>query len=117
MRTWLLISIGGMALILCACSDTFLVYKKGHGYFLGSDSTGKYQLLCESGDMEKVLEDTHLSKETKDSLYKFNCSAERSGAKIEQIYASMTVEQRKDIRNAFIKNGYEVNHGPECCGQ
>ncbi len=116
MRTWLLISIAGMALILCACTDTFLVYKQGKGYFLGSDSTGKYALLCSSGDMEKVLADTQLSKEMKDSLYKYNCSTERSGKKITEIYASMTVEQRKDIRTAFKNNGYEINHGPECCG-
>lgn len=116
MNTWLLISIAGMALLTGACSDTFLVYKQGHGYFLGSDSTGKYALLCTSGDMEKVLADTHLNKEMKDSLYKYNCSAERSGEKTTQIYTAMTSEQRKDIRTAFKKNGYEINHGSECCG-
>ena len=108
--------MAGVALFAGACSDTFLVYKQGKGYFLGSDSRGKYNLLCSSGDLEKVLADTHLSKEMKDSLYKYNCSTERSGEKITEIYTSMTAEQRKDIRTAFVKNGYEINHGAECCG-
>ena len=116
MKTGLLICIAGMTLLTGACTDTFLVYKQGKGYFLGSNSSGKYTLLCKSGDMEKVLADTHLSKEMKDNLYKYNCSSERSGEKITEIYASMTPEQRKDIRTAFIKNGYEINHGQECCG-
>jgi acetyl/propionyl-CoA carboxylase alpha subunit len=66
--------------------------------------------------MEKILADTHLNKEMKDSLYASNCSAGRSREKIIEIYESMTAEQRKDIRTAFTKNGYEVNHGSECCG-
>ncbi len=115
MKTWFLIGIAGVALLTVACSDTFLVFKKGKGYFLGSNSPGKYELLCVSGDMEKVLADTTLSRELKDSLYKYNCSAERSGKKIKEVYASMTTEQRKDIRTAFVKNGYEINHGSECC--
>jgi hypothetical protein len=116
MKIWILIILAGFAMIAGACSDTFLVYKQGKGYFLGSNSSGKYELLCASGDMEKVLADTHLSAEMKDSLYKYNCSAERSGEKIQEIYLSMNAEQRKDIRTAFKKNGYEINHGPECCG-
>ena len=38
MRAWLFISIAGMAMILCTCTDTFLVYKKGKGYFLGTNA-------------------------------------------------------------------------------
>lgn len=116
MKIWTFITFAGIAMIASACTDTFLVYKQGKGYFLGSDSSGKYELLCKSGDLEKVLGDTQLSKEMKDSLYKYNCSTERSGEKITQIYASMTSKERKDIRTAFKKNGYEINHGSECCG-
>ena len=116
MKTWILITAVSMAMVAGACTDTFLVYKQGKGYFLGSDSAGKYELLCTSGDMEKVLADTQLSAEMKDSLYKYNCSEERSGEKITEIYLAMNAEQRKDIRTAFKKNGYEINHGSECCG-
>jgi hypothetical protein len=112
MRTWLFISIVVMAFLTGACTDTFLVYKDGHGYFVGSNSKAKYDLLCASGDMEKVLETSNLSKEMKDSLYQYSCSAERSGDRVKEIYASMTAAQRKDIRSAFRKNGYEINSLP-----
>ncbi len=111
MKTWSFISIAGVALLAGACTSTFLVGKDGHAYFLGSNSKAKYNMLCASGDLEKVLAATHLSEEMKDSLYRYNCSTERSGAKIKQIYASMTVEQRKDIKGAFRKNGYDINLG------
>ncbi len=109
MKTWFFISIVGMALIAGACTSTFLVSKGGHTYFLGSSSKTKYALLCASGDIAKILAATNLSKDMKDDLYKYNCSAERSGEKIKQIYATMTPVQRKDIRNAFKDNGYTIN--------
>ena len=110
MKSCFFISIAGMAIILSACTDTFLVGKGRTGYFFGASNNAKYSMLCESGDLQQVLSDSHLSQERKDTIYKYNCSAERSGAKVKQLYASMTVEERKDIKNAFRKNGYEINH-------
>ena len=109
MRTWLFISIVGMVIITGACTDTFLLGKGRAGYFYGSKSNAIFEMLCASGDLEKVLLATNLSQEMKDALYKYNCSAERSGVRVKQLYASMTVAERKDIKNAFRKNGYEIN--------
>lgn len=103
-------------MICGACADTFLVHKDGNGYFLGSKSKAAYEMLCVSGDFEKVLAATHLSKEMKDTLYQYNCSAERSSDKVKEIYASMTREQRKDVKKAFNMNGYDINYMP-CCGE
>jgi len=109
-KTGFLIVIAGISLLAGACTDTFLVLKGGHAYFVGSNSNAKYNMLCTSGDLKDVLDSSHLSREIKDNLYKYSCSAERSGDKVRQLYASMTVEERKDIKNAFRKNGYEINH-------
>jgi hypothetical protein len=68
-------------------------------------------MLCASGDLLKVLEATHLSKEMKDSFYQYNCSDERSSDKVKELFSSMTSEQRKDIRTAFKEKGYSVNGG------
>ena len=110
MKAWLIIMIVGIALLTSACSSTFMLGKDGRGYFYGSNSHAIYEMLCTSGDLEKVLAATHLSEEMKGTIYKYNCSAERSGDKVKQIYASMTVKERKDIKIAFKKNGYEINH-------
>ena len=109
MKNWSFIVIAGMVLITGACSETFLVYKGGKSYFLDGSSKTKYDLLCVSGDMNKILSDTHLKAETKDNLYKSNCSDERSIDKVRQLYSSLTVEQRKDIKRAFRMNGYDIN--------
>lgn len=112
MRIWLLLGIAGMILITGACTPMFLISKEGsekRGRFLGSKTA--YEMLCASGDLLKVLESTHFSQEMKESFYLYNCSAERSSDKLKQLYASMTSEQRKDIRTAFKKNGYLINSG------
>jgi len=109
MRKGFLMILAGITLVLSACTSTFLVYKDGRGYFVGGDSKAKYDMLCASGDLDKILADTHLDAATKDSLNKYNCSEERSSEKVKQLYASFTVEQRKDIKGAFRKNGYEIN--------
>ena len=109
MKIWFFMMMAGMILISGACTDTFMVSKRGEIYSLGGNSKAKYNLLCESGDMEKVLLTSHLDKEIKDALYQYTCSESRSGEKVRQIYASMTPEQRKDIKNAFRKNGYTIN--------
>lgn len=95
--------------LVAACGSTFVVSKDGKGYYLGSGSTSAYTLLCETGDLKKVLTDTRLAQGMKDDLYGANCSGERSKEKVKRIYASLSPEQRKDLRLAFKKNGYEVN--------
>jgi len=101
-----------MVLIVGACTPVFMVGKgEKRGVFLGRGSKAMYDMLCASGDLVKVLEATQLSNEMKDNLYKYNCSAERSGEKVKQLFVSMTPEQRKDIRTAFKKQGYSINGG------
>ncbi len=112
MKTWVLIGIAGAVLIAGACTPMFMVGKgERRGGFLGSNSKAMYEMLCASGDLEKVLAATQLSNEMKDAFYRYNCSAERSSDKIRQLYASMTSEQRKDIRTAFKEKGYSINGG------
>lgn len=109
MKFLFFISIAVMAFMTSACARTFLIGQYGSNYFLGDTSDGMYKMLCASGDLEKVLLASHLSQDKKDALYKYNCSAERSGKKIRQIYASMTVAERDDIKDAFKNNGFAVN--------
>jgi hypothetical protein len=114
MKPFLIIYLASFLLITSACTSTFLVYKEGKGAtFLESSSKGKYDLLCASGDLAKVLADSHLEPAMKSSLYRYNCSpTERSSAKFKQVFSTMTVAQRKDIKSAFRKNGYAINKLP-----
>ena len=93
------------------CSSTFSIAKEGgRSYFFGSRDQGFYTMMCESGDLTRILNDTSLQVEIKNALYKGNCSADRSSEKVKEIYASLTAEQRKELRLAFKKHGYEVNY-------
>ena len=112
MKTGLFMAIAGMVLVTGACAPMFLVGKgEGRGVFLGRDSKKVYDMMCTSGELNKVLASTHFNKEMKDAFYKYNCSEERSDKKLKKLYASMTREERKDIKNAFKVNGYSVNGG------
>ena len=114
MKTLLFMAFAGMVLVVGACTPMFMVGKGGsekRGIFFGSTSKEMYDLMCATGGLEKVLKATHLSKEMKDAFYKYNCSAERSGQKLRELYASMTVAEGKDIKTAFKKNGYSINGG------
>jgi hypothetical protein len=108
MKKWLMI-IAGMAAFAAGCSSTFLMVKNGSGYMLGSESKEVYHMLCESGDLQKILAEAELRQQEKDDLYKYNCSPERSRDKVKQVFASMVPAERKALRLAFKSNGYEIN--------
>lgn len=112
MRTWFLIGIVGIVCFVSACSSTFTLAKNPRGAHLHGNSKDKYDMLCASGDLKKVLASSQLSKEIKDDLYKYNCSDERSGKKVKQIYDSMTAQERLALKNAFRKEGYTINYRP-----
>lgn len=101
--------IAGMAVFATGCSSTFLMVKNGSGYMLGSESKEVYHMLCESGDLQKILAEAELRQQEKDDLYKYNCSPERSRDKVKQVFASMVPAERKSLRLAFKSNGYEIN--------
>lgn len=98
--------------VIGGCSSTFTVGKDGRRYFFGSKADELHKMLCESGDLKRILDDTSLQKEIKGVLYKESCSFERSGERVKEIYASLSAEQRKDLRTAFKRHGYEINHMP-----
>jgi hypothetical protein len=48
----------------------------------------------------------------KDRLYRYNCGTDRSSSKVKQLHASLTPEQRKELRTSFKNNGYDINYIP-----
>ena len=97
---------------ISACTDTFLVSKDGKGYFVGSKSKNLHRMLCDSGDLKNIIADTHLSQDLKADLYRYNCTPEKSGKKVREMYVAMSPVQRKDLRTAFRRNGYDINYMP-----
>lgn len=109
-RVMLLLAVCA-ALVLGACASTFLVSKDCRTYYFGSPEEGPYKMLCASGDFKKVLDDSTLPQVIKDSLYKAQC-LDRSKESVKKIYASLTDDQKEDLKFSFQKHGYYVNYKP-----
>ena len=98
------------SIALQACASTFVASKDGKGYYVGNSSNAAYRMFCESGDMQRILAaTTTIGQDKKNDLYSSNCGPDRSNEKVRNIYTSMTAEQRRDLRQAFKKNGYDIN--------
>jgi hypothetical protein len=98
------------ALFFSACSSTFVVSKGGKGYYLGNGSNAAYTMFCSSGDLDKILAGTQLSRDMRDNLYQVNCGPDRSSEKVRQVYASLTPDLRKELRKSFRDHGYDINY-------
>lgn len=96
-------------LVAAACSSTLRVSKEGRTATLGSRADTGYKMLCESGELQRVLLDAPLTPELKDALTHCLCSAERSPEKAKRLYSSMTDEQQKDLRQSFKRSGYDLS--------
>lgn len=101
--------IVAIALIAAGCASTFVASKDGKGYHLGSSSNAAYEMFCQSGDLQRILSGTTFDEQLKKSLYQYNCGPERSSSKVKEVFSSMTPAQRKELRQAFKKNGYDIN--------
>lgn len=99
-----------MVLVVGGCAqNTFVITKHGKSYFFGSAREGFHQMLCESGELQRVLADTHLPAEQKENLYKYNC-LEQSKDRVRQVYAALSAPQRRELRLAFQLHGYDINY-------
>ncbi len=98
-------------LLLGGCTSTFLISKDCKTYFFGNREEGPYKMLCASGDFKKILDGAALPQDIKDSLYKAQC-VDRSEEGVKKIFASLTREQKDDLKFSFQLHGYYVNYKP-----
>jgi len=113
MNRMLVTTFAAAALLAVGCSSTFLVSKNGYGYFLESNAKSLQTMLCDSGDLQKILSDTHLAKDVKENFYRFNCTAERSGEKVKQLFTAGVQEQRLRRQLPALLRQAPVTSGPD----
>lgn len=105
------ISVFFLALFFPGCTQTFLVTRDCKSYFFGGHEKELRMMLCDSGDLRRILDDVDLPSETRDSLYGYQCT-ERSGEKVRELYGSLSPEQKRDLKYSFQKHGYDINYRP-----
>ena len=111
MKHWFVTIILCLALFIGGCTSTFLVSKDCKTYFFGEINEGLYKMLCPSGDLKKVLDDTGLPQEIRDDLYKYSC-IDRSKEKVKAAYSSLTCEQKRELKFSFQRHGFDINYKP-----
>ncbi len=88
---------------------TFLVGKDNSYAFFGRINTPLAKDLCTSGELRTILDDALIPAIAKDGFFRNICTAEYSHDMVLSIYAFMTPEEKKELRLAFTRHGYEVN--------
>ncbi len=107
-KMWVVLS---SALLCIACARTFLVSKDHAAYFFGSSDQTLYEMLCTSGDFQKILADAGLPEDARTGLYEAQCT-DRSPGKMDSIYASLSHEQQESLKSAFRRHHYDINVKP-----
>ena len=98
------------ALLVAGCATTtFMISKDGRSYYLGRKSAVLHEMLCASGDLRRILAGTSMPEELKEEFYRYNCTEEISKEKVVSVYAFLTPEEKKDLKSAFRRHGYDIN--------
>ncbi len=105
------VAIACATAIICGCASTFLISKDCKTYYFGSTEEELYKMLCTTGDLMKILDDSPLSLEMRSGIYGAQCS-ERSKEQVDALYRSLTREEKRALKSAFVRHGYYVNYKP-----
>jgi hypothetical protein len=118
MKVALVTCLLAAAMLVSGCNTAnFLVYKDAKHFYMTSKGDSLRTVLCDSGDLVKVVKDAALPEKTQHDLVNSICSATAADKKREQVLAvleSMTKEQRTALKEAFVLNGYQVNTIANC---
>ncbi|MDH4231578.1 MAG: hypothetical protein OEW04_06055 [Nitrospirota bacterium] len=85
--------MASMLLINCAPS-TFIISKDGRAYYFGRKSRVLHEMLCESGDFEKILAEASIAEDIKKDFYKYSCTEQHTEQKVISLYLFLSPEEK-----------------------
>lgn len=100
-----------LTLVGCAPS-TFIISKDDRAYYFGRESKVLRVMLCDSGDLKRILSETIMPENLKEDLLRYNCSEDQSEKKVIATFLFLTPEEKDDLKSAFIRHGYVINYVP-----
>ena len=104
------IAITILALLVGGCgSKNFLVYKDGSNFYLTSNCAARQRLLCDSGDIDRIVAGSALPQPLQRRIKEAICATGVTKPDMHQILAEMTDEQLSSLKQSFRGNGYEIN--------
>lgn len=99
-----------LAFMASGCSTrTFMVYKDGNNFFITRDCAERHRLLCDSGDIDRVVDGSGLPDHLQLRIKEAICSTDRAKNDMQDILGELTDEQLSSLKNAFRTLGYEIN--------
>jgi len=99
-----------VALMVGGCSSRkFMVYKDGSNFYVNSDCSARQRILCDSGDVNKIVKDSGLPNTLQMELKDGICPSSNVKTSLMYTLDGMTNEQISALKDAFRKNGYEIN--------
>ncbi|WP_224981596.1 hypothetical protein [Geomonas agri] len=99
-----------LALVVSGCgSNNFLVYKDGSNFFITRDCEARQRLLCDSGDIGRIVARPALPQSLQNRIKEAICAPGVTKADMHEILAEMTEEQLSSLKQSFRDNGYEIN--------
>lgn len=110
-----LVMVGLVALGLFGCSsNNFLVYKNAKHFYVTSNGPELKRVLCDSGDMDKIAHDSQLPDQMQKDLKDGICANTKVKERLMALLDGMNKEQRSSLKQAFRKNGYDINVIANC---
>lgn len=109
---WFLTVTAIMLLTLMASgcgTRTFMVYKNGNNFFITRDCAERHRLLCDSGDINRVVASSGLPGPLPLRINEAICATDRAKNDMQNILEELTDEQLSTLKNAFRTFGYEIN--------
>ena len=110
LRTRVYLTSGLLSLALAGCSSgNFMVSKENVSFFITSDRPELRLVLCDSGDMDLIVRDSHLQEPMQQKLKEMICAGHKNRKDLKALLASLDKDQLEAFMDAFRKNGYEIN--------
>ena len=115
MRALRYVVVAMMPLMAAGCTSTnFLVYKNSKHFYITSNGRELKQVLCDSGDMDRVNQSSRLPDPLQKELKEEICSSGKVRERLMATLDRMTKEQRSALKQAFRDNGYDINVIANC---
>ncbi|MBI5141776.1 MAG: hypothetical protein HZA20_06235 [Nitrospirae bacterium] len=106
----LLLASAFMVMLASCGPSTFIVSRDSSSYYFGSESQSLKRMICDTGDLERVLRDAEIPEHLKSDFNEYVCTEKRSREKVIALYAFLSPEEKRSLKRAFSMRGYMVNH-------
>lgn len=104
------IAITVVALMLGGCSsNNFMVYKDGSNFYVTSNCSERNRIICDSGDIDNIVKDSGLPDSLQKELKDNTCASSKVKKSLMVTLEGMTNDQLTALKDAFRRNGYEIN--------